>query len=280
MLGDETVLVECGPMRMFIDASVNGERHPGIEQEAARKSVDFLTEVATARHELNRPSVLIDREPVLPVVREMWKACRLIESTDLTPMAAVAGSIADATADYLATLGATRVIVNNGGDIAVRLSDPGSISIGIRSDINSRTVTSKLQIYRDDNVGGICTSGLGGRSFTRGIASAAVVFASRCSLADAAATEIANHAAIDSPKIRKIKAKHLDPDSDIKNIEVTLRVGKLNEQEIREAISNGLTRAGQLTEKGFIFGAFLQVCHLSGTCGAIMARLEPVNIEQ
>lgn len=280
MLGDETVLVECGPMRMFIDASVDGERQPGIAQEAARKSVDFLTQVAVARNELNRPSVLIDCEPDLPVVREMWKACRLIESADLTPMAAVAGSIADATADYLATLGATRVIVNNGGDIAVRLSEPGSISIGIRSDISSRTVTRKLQVYRGDNVGGICTSGLGGRSFTRGIASAAVVLASRCSLADAAATEIANHAAIDSPKIRKILAKHLDPDSDIRNIEVTVGVGKLNEQEIREAISNGLIRAGQLMEKGFIFGAFLKVCHLSGTCGDIMGRLEPVNIEQ
>lgn len=262
---------------MFIDASVNGQRVPEMEQEAANKAIDFLTQVALMRKELSSPALLIDQEPLSSVVAEMWKACRLMRSPDLTPMAAVAGSIADATASFLSDLGATKVIVNNGGDIALRMSEEGSITIGLRSDVTSKTVNHKLLIYGTDHIGGVCTSGLGGRSLTRGIASAAVVLASKCSVADAAATYIANHTCIESSKIKKVLAEDLDPDSDIRDLEVTVGFDRLTEDEIATSVSNGLMRAEELTANGLIIGTFLQVSDQFRTSGGIMARLEPVQ---
>ena len=107
-------------------------------------------------------------------------------------MAAVAGTIADATADFLAESGLTRVIVNNGGDVAVRLAEGEKVSVGIRPDVNRPRVSHRLLLAPEMDIGGVCTSGLGGRSFTRGIASAATVFANRAAIADAAATAVAN----------------------------------------------------------------------------------------
>ena len=59
----------------------------------------------------------------------MWAAVSMIGDSDLTPMAAVAGTIADATADFLVESGLTRVIVNNGGDVAVRLTKGETVSV-------------------------------------------------------------------------------------------------------------------------------------------------------
>lgn len=266
-------------MRMFIDASIHGERNPELEKLAAFKAIEFLSQVAAERHKLNLPATKIEQEPDSSVVREMWKACRMIISTDLTPMAAVAGSIADAVADYLISEGATRSIVNNGGDIALRTIEDAPITVGIRSDISSHIVDHKLRVLGSDRVGGVCSSGLGGRSFTRGIASSAVVFAARCSVADAAATEIANHTYIQSSGIRRIQAKELDPDSDIKDLEITIGFDKLTEREINEALDKGLARAEQLTGQGLILGAFLNVCGRMATCGSIFSRLEHVRLK-
>ncbi len=261
---------------MFIDARISGERNPGIEKLAAQRAIDFLRQVSGERHKLNLPATVIDQEPESQVVREMWNSCRKIMSTDLTPMAAVAGSIADATADFLTAVGATTSIVNNGGDIALRLMDETRITIGIRSDIASPTVDYKLSVSRTDGVGGVCTSGLGGRSMTRGIASSAVIFASRCSTADAAATEIANHTCIKSPKISRTLARKLDPDSDIGDLDVTEGYEELSDEEIENALNNGLVRAKSLIENGLILGVFLKVCNSFVTCGDIMAGLERV----
>ena len=49
-------------------------------------------------------------------------------------MAAVAGTIADAVADRLAARGMDMVAVNNGGDIAVRLSEDNTVRVGLRRD--------------------------------------------------------------------------------------------------------------------------------------------------
>ena len=262
---------------MFIDASVNGHRDPFIGQQGAQKAIEYLGQVAQERGRLKAPALMMPNEGFPPVVKAMWEACRLTGSIDLTPMAAVAGSISDATADYLRELGATRVIVNNGGDVAIRLSEDTPITVGIRSNINSPTVDYKLTVDQSDGIGGVCTSGLGGRSLTRGIASAAVVFARRCSIADAAATEIANHACIDSPKIRKVKAETLDFDSDIKELDVTVGFDDLDQSEISHAIGNGMRRARELMLDGLVEGIFLKVCNQIRTRGEIMKRLEPIH---
>ena len=66
----------------------------------------------------------------------MWTAAKRIGDGDLTPMAAVAGTIAAATADFLEHLGMTRVVVNNGGDLALRLKGEEKLYIGIRPRVD------------------------------------------------------------------------------------------------------------------------------------------------
>jgi ApbE superfamily uncharacterized protein (UPF0280 family) len=67
----------------------------------------------------------------------MLESVRAVGDARLTPMAAVAGTIADGVADFLFSRGMTKVIVNNGGDIAVRLKAPNAVRVGLREDVNS-----------------------------------------------------------------------------------------------------------------------------------------------
>ncbi len=191
-LDDQVVMVECGPMRMFIDGSFEGARQPDLCQRAGAAAIGFLEQIAKYRDSVMMPAAGLTEPSEGLLVHTMWAAASIIGDDDLTPMAAVAGTIADATADLLAESGLTRVIVNNGGDVAVRLAKGEKVSVGIRPDVNRPRISHRLFLAPEMDIGGVCTSGLGGRSFTRGIASAATVFANRAAIADAAATAVAN----------------------------------------------------------------------------------------
>jgi hypothetical protein len=105
----------------------------------------------------------------------------------------------------------------------------------------------------------VATSGLGGRSFTKGIASAATVLAENASLADAAATVIGNFTNVDDPNITRTLAEKIYPDTDIAGEWVTVEVGKLSSEKIEEALTNGLTKANSICQKGLIKGALIAV---------------------
>jgi uncharacterized protein len=257
-LGDATVLVECGPMRMFIEGSEAGVPGPDLCSQAAERAIGFLEEAAKVWPLFRAPYGKIE-PPEQPLAHEMWRAVSLVGDPDLTPMAAVAGTIADATADFLADLGLTRVVVNNGGDVAVRLREPESLSVGLRPDVSTNDITHVARIDTGMNIGGICTSGLGGRSFSRGVASSATVFASRASVADAAATAVANATYIYSPAVKRVPADTLDPDTDLKGADVTVSVGDLDPREIEQALSQGIARAEELVAAGIVFGACVAV---------------------
>jgi len=264
MLGDDTTLVECGPMRLFIDGSRKGVRDPDACRVAAEKALAFLEEIAGHRAEMHQPAVMCSEPPQSDLAHEMWRAVRLMGDHDLTPMAAVAGTIADATADFMVSMGLTRVLVNNGGDVAVRLARGEQASVGIRPKVGTPAVSHRVVITADLKVGGICTSGLGGRSFTRGVASSASVFASRASVADAAATAVANATYIDSQSVRRGRADTIFPDTDLQNVDVTVDVGPLTATEIETALRQGLERAEALVGQRLIFGA----------CVIVKGRLE------
>ena len=104
---------------------------------------------------------------------------------------------------------------------------------------------------------GVTTSGLGGRSLTRGIASAVTAFARTSSLADAAATSIANACFVKDDAIVQVLAQKLDPYTDIRGIPVTVKVGKLNKNSVLQAMNKALSRAEQLFEIGIILGALI-----------------------
>ncbi len=111
---------------------------------------------------------------------------------------------------------------------------------------------------------GIATSGLGGRSLTCGIASAATVVAETASLADAAATAVANASFVEAPGVIRRPAERVDPQTDIPGIPVTVQVERLDLKTRIEGISRSLALAEKLVKHGKILGAMVTV---DGECG-------------
>jgi ApbE superfamily uncharacterized protein (UPF0280 family) len=259
LLGDDTVLVEYGPMRMFIDASLDGVRRPDVCAAAADKAIGFLKEIAAHKGAIQSPHRAIAEPPEHLLTHVMWKAVSLVGDDDLTPMAAVAGTIADAVADFLEGRGLTKIVVNNGGDVAIRLRKRETATVGIRPDVNSDELTHRIVIDSEMAIGGVCTSGLGGRSFTRGIASAATVFANRAAIADAAASSVANATYIECPAVIRVPADSIDPNTDLKGVDITAEAGKLTSAEIDKGIQQGIRKAEELVSRQVIAGACVAV---------------------
>jgi len=260
---------------MFIEAAAEGRPRPDLGLHAADAAVGFLEQIAAGWADMKAPALLIRDTPRNPLSRTMWEACRAVGDPDLTPMAAVAGTIADAVADMLVNIGATRVSVNNGGDVAIRLKHGETVAVGIRPDVASPQITHRVKVTSDMNVGGVCTSGLGGRSFTRGVASAATVFAPDASIADAAATAVANATYVTSQAVLRGRAKDIDPDTDLRGLDVTLEVGDLTMPEIERALEQGIRRANELVDQGLIIGACVAVKGRMAATDALSQALEP-----
>jgi hypothetical protein len=253
------VMAECGPMRLVISSFVGKVPQPEMNIQAAKKSFEFLEQVAGEKERLGRTCMGIPQDLAKPLPLEMVRSVLAVGDADLTPMAAVAGTIADAVADYLAGRGMTRVIVNNGGDVALRLQGEDSATVGIREDIGTHDFSHVIVLGPERFSWGVATSGLGGRSLTRGIASASTVIASTASLADAAATAVANASFVKDPRVIQRDADRIDPATDIPGVPVTLEVGTLARETKSLALRQALDKATGLTERGIILGAFVAV---------------------
>jgi ApbE superfamily uncharacterized protein (UPF0280 family) len=152
--------------------------------------------------------------------------------------------------------------VNDGGDIALYLSDGEKFIVGMVERPDRPSLFGTTTLTADDPVRGIATSGWRGRSFSLGIADAVTVLADRAAAADAAATIIAN--AVDLPKhpaVVRVPARELAPDSDLEDRLVTQAVGDLNAAELEEALAAGTRTAERLLRIGLIRGAAM---HLAG----------------
>jgi hypothetical protein len=181
------------------------------------------------------------------------------EDCFITPMAAVAGAVAEEVLDAMAeAAGLDRAYVNNGGDIAIHLGDRRSYKIGMVERSDRPSLFGSLEINALDSVRGIATSGWRGRSFSLGIADAVTVLADCGSAADAAATVIANAVNLpDHPGVTRAPARDISPDSDLGERLVTRGVGQLSQLDIDEALANGVRVATSLRERGLIHSAAL-----------------------
>lgn len=190
-----------------------------------------------------------------PVARRMRDACLPHAGVFVTPMAAVAGAIADEIlAAMVAGLPVDRAYVNNGGDVAIHLGPGQHFDAAIWDGGGG----GRLRVAAGDGVGGIATSGWRGRSHSLGIADAVTVLARSAAAADAAATLIAN--AVDlpgHPAITRRPARTLSPDSDLGDRPVTVAVGPLAPAEVAAALDRGLAAARDMLERGLIRGAAL-----------------------
>ena len=106
------------------------------------------------------------------------------------PMACVAGAIAEYTLKAIIKKGAEHAIVDNGGDIAMKINHP--VIVGIYSGENS-ICDIGLKFYPSNSIIGICTSSATiGHSLSFGKADAVVVISKNVPLADAIATSLCN----------------------------------------------------------------------------------------
>lgn len=223
----------------------------------------ILEELVAELPELRAPAGALPRNFAGSVARRMEAATQVFFPTFITPMAAVAGAVAD---DVLAHMAEGRLIekayVNNGGDSALYIGRKESMTLAIAGTGNG--FADRLVIGADDEARGVATSGWRGRSFSLGIADAVTVLARTGAEADAAATIIAN--AVDLPghhAIRRAPASSLQADSDLGGRLVTVGVGRLTAQEVAQALDAGWHKAEELRGRGLIAGAAL---FLDGQC--------------
>jgi len=259
-LPNGTILLDYGPMRMFISVSEHGEPFPKLAEEGAHFAMGLLDDLSKCLPIIKSKSLALEIKDIYPeIVRRMIEATQQVGEPDLTPLAAVAGTASEMVADFIFNKGGAKIIVDNGGDIAIRLREGEIAKVGIKTEITARQPTYLISIDSSMGIGGVATSGLGGRSFTKGIASAATVLAENVSLADAAATVIGNFTNVDDPSISRTLAERIYPDTDIAGEWVTAKVGTLSQRKIGKALTNGLTKANSICQKGLIKGAIVAV---------------------
>jgi len=260
-------------MRLVISAGIGKVVQTKTALRAAEESFGFFERVARHRNFLGRHFLESRKQIKDPLVLEMINSVVRVGDEDLTPMAAVAGTIADEVADFLFEHGMTKVVVDNGGDVAIRADREEPITVGIRADVNDRAVSHVIGLDPGLHSHGVATSGLGGRSLTRGIASAATVVARTASLADAAATAVANASLLEDEQVWRCRAEELDPYTDIAGLNVTVKVGPLSDEKKSEALSQAIRRAEDLVRREVILGAFAAVQGVHGMTEYFRDRL-------
>jgi ApbE superfamily uncharacterized protein (UPF0280 family) len=198
-----------------------------------------------------------------PVARRMWHACAALPTDFITPMAAVAGAVAQEIVAPYAQAGLQRAYVNNGGDIALHLAPGAQWRVGMVADIAKRrtALDGSFTLRASDPVRGVATSGWRGRSHSLGIADAVTVLAATAAQADAAATVIANAVNPTEPDTRlgieRAPACSVKDDSDLGSRLVTVLVPALAAGAVTAALRRGAKVAQQLQHAGLIHAAVL-----------------------
>ena len=202
--------------------------------------------------------------PTGHVAQAMHAAITPYAVTFITPMAAVAGAVADAVLAAMCTnQPLSRAFVNNGGDIAFHLTGSETLNCGLVTDLAAPALDGRFTLRAQHPARGVATSGRackgqGGRSFSFGIADAVTVLARTAAMADAAATVIAN--AVDlpgHPAITRRPADDIDPDTDLGPRRITWSLGTLAKAEITTALDAGRVVADDLRRRGLVEAAVL-----------------------
>ncbi|SMG51646.1 UPF0280 family protein [Paraburkholderia susongensis] len=227
---------------------------------------DLVGELNALRQPVRAAAFLQDCPLQGPVARRMWRACHPHRARFITPMAAVAGSVADELIAAFARDGIERAFINNGGDIALHLSEGQRYRVGVFADLAQYAGTrfardpaldAHLTLDASQPIRGIATSGWRGRSFSLGIADSVTVLARDAASADAAATMIANAVDLDHAGIVRRPASSLKDESDLGDLLVTVDVSPLPLPLIDFALARGVDVARRLREQGLIEGAAL-----------------------
>lgn len=275
--------LQDGPIDLIVEAAGAPATIAAAYHAAAARFCFVLDELCTELTELRAPATQTARLFRGPVARRMEAAVAPhARDAFITPMAAVAGAVADEILTAIRSAvgeGLARISVNNGGDIALWLAPGETTTVGLVSRPDRPALFARARLTAADGVGGIATSGAPGRSFSLGVADAVTILASCAAEADAAATVVAN--AVDLPadaRVERRPARSLQPDSDLGDRLVTRGVAPLDPDSIALALDGGLAAARQLIAQGAIAAAALHlqgVTRVAGGDGRFMALEAP-----
>lgn len=252
-----------GPIDLIIE--VFGEGRDAAYQRASSRFATVLDELVSELPQL-RARGRRDRQLCGPISRQMQAAIAPYCDQFVTPMAAVAGAVADDVLRHVCDgAGIRKAYVNNGGDIAFHLTPGSHMTVALASVPGGRAT-----LRENDTCRGIATSGWRGRSLSFGIADAVTVIAQNAAAADVAATLIANAVDLpDCPAIARTPASEIFPDSDLGDRLVTTGVGVLSDAQVRQALGHGRSFAEQLRERNLIDAACLQLGDAIAAVGSL-----------
>ena len=194
------LFLQHGPINLIVRAGGSAPAVEAAYRALIREFPDWLGALVEELPRLRSPESPRLALPASPIARRMVAAVRACAGAFVTPMAAVAGSVADEAAAVLAAQpGIQHAYVNNGGDIALHLEPGARLSVGVVPTLREAIPRARIEIVSDSAVRGIATSGWQGRSLSLGIADAVTVLARGAALADAAATLVANAVDVITP---------------------------------------------------------------------------------
>ncbi len=279
-LSGDRLHLQHGPIDVVLRAWGAPSAVAEAYEAVAERFRTVLSELVAELPELRKP--MSERPRVEGAVAgRMIAACRPYR-VFVTPMAAVAGAVAD---ELLAAMTDAapldKAFVNDGGDIAVHLTEGETFSVAVAADFARGPIpglNGSVTLRAGDGIGGIATSGRQGRSLSLGIADSVTVLARDAAAADAAATLVANAVDLpDHPSVRRVPASTLDPDSDLGDRLVTVEVGPLSREEIATALEGGRARAESFRVGGLIRDAALTLRGETVALGRLAASLPARN---
>lgn len=249
-----------GPIDLVIQAFAGSAEVKAAYDAAIIRFQTVLDELCSELSLLRMPVVPDTPMPKGTVATRMVTAVApYAERTFITPMAAVAGAVAEEILEAMTSAAKlSKAYVNDGGDIALHLAPGEQFVVGMIDCPDRPSLFGTAVLGSRDSVHGIATSGWHGRSFSLGIADAVTVLARRAAMADAAATVIAN--AVDlpgHPKVHRVSARSISPDSDLGDRPVTRFVGELSAEEIMCALDQGAAVSEQVRSEDLIHSAAL-----------------------
>ncbi len=261
--------LQHGPIDLIVEAFGAADEVAAAYRQAA-VAFDGLLEGLIAELAVLRVPMGGDMPEVSgPVAARMVAAVRPHAHVFITPMAAVAGAVADHVLSALiAGRALRRAYVNNGGDIALYLGDGERFDAGIAGAAGDPSLDGVATVTSDMPVRGIATSGRGGRSLSLGIADAVTVLAECAAAADAAATLIANAVDVAHPAIERRPAFEVDDMTDLGDRLVPVSVGALDDGSVKAALATGTATADDMVARQIIEGAVLMLAGRARTVGA------------
>lgn len=199
---------EKGAVRSAISAALD-----------ARKSIErFIARYPEFKYSLEPVRLKADGYP--RVIQLMLKAG---EIANVGPFAAVAGAVSQVASEAAVEAGAKNVVIDNGGDISI-IGDR-EFRVGIYAGEAKISGRIGFLLTKSDLPAGVCTSsGTVGHSMSFGMADAVVVVADEASVADAAATAVANE--VRGEDVEQSIKRGLDRAGDISPIRGCLIVRK------------------------------------------------------